>query len=299
MIGRLVKGAARSRSRVARRPGAEHDNANPGDPWMLRDLTGQPIHSRFYASDYYANIASASFRKRVVSNLLAAIKNTRFDGFFFDEIGPLYYNYLGNPVYANAPSPTFPDNASFQRAIQGFMDYVGPSIKSQGLYVGINGAVSAGSDGIQTTAWWEAVGKDVDGLSVEFFEMDGNGKTLRANPDYTNQLKIVDAAQNQGKDFYAGMSGSASETAKMMYGKAAFLLKWNGRGGGFYWHLSTSDPWNPAWTTDIGTPSGAMYAVGGGWRRNYSAGTVIVNPSAASAQTFNLGASYTTQPARP
>ena len=84
---------------------------------MLRDLTGQPIHSRFYASDYHANIASASFRKRVVSNLLAAIKNTRFDGFFFDEIGPLYYNYLGNPVYANAPSPTFPDNASLQRAI--------------------------------------------------------------------------------------------------------------------------------------------------------------------------------------
>ena len=39
------------------------------------------------------------------------------------------------------------------------MDYVGPSIKSQGLYVGINGAVSAGSDGIQTTAWWEAVGQ--------------------------------------------------------------------------------------------------------------------------------------------
>lgn len=57
------------------------------------------------------------------------------------------------------------------------MDYVGPSIKSQGLYVGINGAVSAGSDGIQTTAWWEAVGKDVDGLSVEFFVMDGSGKT--------------------------------------------------------------------------------------------------------------------------
>ena len=82
---------------------------------------------------------------------------------------------------------------------------------------------------------------------------------LRANPDYTNQLKIVDAAQNQGKDFYAGMSGSASETAKMMYGKAAFLLKWNGRGGGFYGTSRPLDPWNPAWTTDIGTPSGAMY----------------------------------------
>jgi hypothetical protein len=38
-----------------------------------------------------------------------------------------------------------------------------------------------------------------------------------------------------------------------------------------------------------------MYAVSTGWRRDYTAGTVIVNPNAPTAGpiTFNLGANYT------
>ena len=54
------------------------------------------------------------------------------------------------------------------------------------------------------------------------------------------------------------------------------------------------DPWNPAWTTDIGTPLGARYQVGAAWRRDYSAGTVIVDPDPVNAQTVSLGATYTT-----
>jgi hypothetical protein len=101
-----------------------------------------------------------------------------------------------------------------------------------------------------------------------------------------------------GTDFIAGGHGIATDTTMMSYGKAAFLLKWNGGGRSvFYWMpTDTSDPWNPAWTTPIGSPSGAMSAVGTGWRRNYSDGTVIVNPNkpGGSSITYSLGASYKT-----
>ena len=82
----------------------------------------------------------------------------------------------------------------------------------------------------------------------------------------------------------------------LMYGEAAFKLKWDGSGGGYRMQQTGSiDPWNAAWTQNIGTPSGAMYAVSTGWRRDYTAGTVIVNPNAPTAGpiTFNLGATYT------
>ena len=70
----------------------------------------------------------------------------------------------------------------------------------------------------------------------------------------------------------------------MMYGEAAFKLKWDGSGGGYRMQQTGSiDPWNAAWTQNIGTPTGAMYAVSKGWRRDYTAGTVIVNPKAPSA----------------
>jgi hypothetical protein len=43
---------------------------------------------------------------------------------------------------------------------------------------------------------------------------------------------------------------------------------------------------------NIGTPGEAAYAVGAGWRRDYSGGTVLVNPSASTSQTFALGGTY-------
>ena len=81
----------------------------------------------------------------------------------------------------------------------------------------------------------------------------------------------------------------------MQYGRASFLLVWNGKGGGFLWQCNDgTDPWNPAWTTDIGTPLAARYTVGVGLRRDYTTGTALVNPNPFSAQTYNLGASYIT-----
>ena len=136
--------------------------------------------------------------------------------------------------------------------------------------------------------------------------MSGSNYVLKYNDptvyygNYNAELSKVDSAQNLGKDFFGGMDyhgeTAATMAAEMMYGKAAILLKWNGKGGGFVWHQRQPDPWNPAWTTDIGTPSGAMYAVGSGWRRDYTGGTVIVNPNkpTGSPITFNLGGSYIT-----
>ena len=72
---------------------------------------------------------------------------------------------------------------------------------------------------------------------------------------------------------------------------------WNGRGGGFtYAHepVDKTDPWNGAWAVDIGTPNGARHPVGVAWRRDYSRGTVIVNPHWSRSQTVKLGGTYHT-----
>ena len=51
------------------------------------------------------------------------------------------------------------------------------------------------------------------------------------------------------------------------------------------------DPWSDEWTIDIGAPKGQRYRVGNAWRRDYTAGTVIVNPSASRVEV-DLAASY-------
>jgi hypothetical protein len=60
---------------------------------------------------------------------------------------------------------------------------------------------------------------------------------------------------------------------------------------------SSADTTNSAWTASIGTPIGAKVAVGVGYRRTYTGGTVLVNPSPSASQTFTVnGASYTLAP---
>ena len=191
-------------------------------------------------------------------------------------------------------------------AIKGFLDVVGAGIRGRGFYVVGNSAVVGDSDGSLTTSWWSSIANDFDGFMQEFFEMTGSNHVLKYNDptvywgNYNQELGKVDAAQNLGKDYFGGMGyynvDSTIRAAQMMYGKASFLLKWNGKSGGFFWHQSNAHPWNPAWTANIGSPSGAMYAVSSGWRRNYTGGTVIVNPNkpTGSPITFKLGRKYKT-----
>jgi hypothetical protein len=57
--------------------------------------------------------------------------------------------------------------------------------------------------------------------------------------------------------------------------------------------MDTADPWNTAWTTAIGAPTGAMTQVGGAFVRDYTGGYVVVNPSQSSA-TVSLPAGLKT-----
>jgi hypothetical protein len=82
----------------------------------------------------------------------------------------------------------------------------------------------------------------------------------------------------------------------MSYGKASFLLDWNGGGGAFVYEPDggETNPWNPAWTVSIGAPAAPKQRIGTGWLRRYSGGVALVNPSSSSSQRFDLGRAYRT-----
>jgi hypothetical protein len=100
-----------------------------------------------------------------------------------------------------------------------------------------------------------------------------------------------------GDDFLGKMDSKNLDPARMVYGKASFLLEWNGGGSVFMYNDTPNDPTDPAWTTDIGLPTAAKVQIGVGWMRPYTRGTVLVNPSASTSQTFTVnGTSYTLAP---
>ena len=108
-------------------------------------------------------------------------------------------------------------------------------------------------------------------------------------------MQMEEAIEGTGTAFTALTYGSSGDTAAMRYARATFLLGWNGGAGSALLYRpdpESVDPYSPGWATNVGVPVGGRYAVGIGWRRNFSSGTVVINPSGSGSQTFDLGGAY-------
>ena len=225
-----------------------HDQANPSDRWILRDKSGNPIGYKGYPDELYANPGSASYQLRARTNLLRSLTASTPDwgGVNFDNVERNFYNSAGATIHGSAPSPTYPTNASWYPAVKSLFVSVGSYLRQQGFYVAGNAAVSGDTTGAQTQAWWSDLASVFDGYTQEYFEQHGFDGSLAYNgntsaSDFNDRLRFVDIAQALGKDFFGGMhydglcaTGPACTlNDAMMYGEAAFRLKWDGSGGGY------------------------------------------------------------------
>ncbi len=137
-------------------------------------------------------------------------------------------------------------------------------------------------------------------MNESYAETAEGSNTLRSSgsswmQNWDGWQRLIGTAQAMGKDFVGVTYGDPGDTRRMIYGKASFLQEWNGGGSVFIFNpTDNSDPWNSAWTTDIGRPAAAKQHIGSGWMRQYTGGIALVNPSPSASQTFQLGGSYLT-----
>jgi hypothetical protein len=127
--------------------------------------------------------------------------------------------------------------------------------------------------------YWMKWGSDTSG-----FFGDGGWDDLQ---------NVAETVQRAGKIFLPVTYAPMSDVRSIRWGRANFLLTWNGGASAFIFAPApeAQDPWSPEWTTEIGSPTGARVLVGGVWRREFTGGTVLVNRS-SSAVSVDLGASY-------
>ena len=273
-----------------------HDAANPMDRWLLTTADGASATMNGYPSSHLVDVGSANFRSAWARIAGTRVRTLGFDGIYMD-------NVLGRISETGSAPTAYPSDATWQRAMRGFVAYVGPRLRARGLYVMANAFESGPNDGSNDIAWWRSIAPYVSGLQSEYWLQAANTKQpFDTDPccwtgHWTSWITLADAAQRNGADFFAVAKGPSADTGLMTYLRASYLLVWNGRGGGFaYDHepADSLDPWNPAWTTYIGTPLATRYRMGVGWRRDFSRGTVIVNPDPTRALTAELGGRYAT-----
>lgn len=270
-----------------------HDAAHPDDPWILRTSTGGSLVNPHYPYEHLANVGSRSYQRAWVRHARAATAAARYDGIMMDNVLGLVSGWTGG-VYPAA----YPNDRAWEKAMSKFVRFVGPALKRRKLYVLANTFKGGSNDGSADVRWWKTVAPYVSGLMAEFWEQTPTLQPFDVNPccwtgHWDGWLRLAAAAQGAGADFFPLQYGPSTDTRTMTYGRASFLLVWNGRGGGYIFNPTNPvDPWNPAWTTPIGKPSGPRRRVGFGWRRSYTRGVALVNPHPTNAQTFSLGREY-------
>ncbi len=268
--------------------------------WLLKDSAGNYLVNSTFGS-YCADVGSASYQQAWISNVLSYLAGHQgVDGIFID-------NTVMDPKADCGAYPVlYPTTSAWETAQLSFVKAVYSALHAKGYYLALNaGSYKSGdttySDGTSTIDWWKQLGPYADGLMDENYA-EASNDTLRATgtawyQQWDGWQRLLGVAQNLGDDFIGLEENAATDTAAMTYGKASFLLEWNGGGSVFIYRAGSTDPTNSAWTTDIGTPTAAKVQVGVGWERGFTGGTVLENPSPSVSQTFTVnGTQYTLAP---
>lgn len=271
--------------------------------WLLKDAAGQLLVNQGYASNYIGDVGSPSYQHAWVSHVLAYLAAHRgIKGVFVDDV------LFDLKPLAGTEAAKYPTQAAWAAAQRSFVAAIGTALRAKGYYVLVNadGYVpgSDGSDnGSNTVTWWKQLGPYVSGLMNEGYQQLPDGTdALRTSgsaswtQNWDGWQRLVQTAQAMHKDFVGITYGASNDTRTMTYGKASFMLAWNGGTSAFIYSTRNGvDPANGAWTMGIGRPVASAHRVGSGWMRSYSNGLVLVNPSPSGSQTFQLGGEYVTE----
>jgi hypothetical protein len=251
--------------------------------WLLKDSAGNYVRPANGDNHWFGDVGNPNFQKAWVDNVSTFLLAHHADGAFVDNVLCSFGGLSGGVLPAQ-----YPTDASWANAQTAFLAYVGPALHAKGLYLAVNAYCYGPDNGTSNNAWWTRIAPYVDAEMNEYFEQNPNNTaqlffnapTVSWMGNWLGHLDVIKAAQNAGKAALALTYGTGTNTVAMTYGKASFLLVWNGTSGGYIYNPTDStDPWNPAWTTSIGTPTGAMTQAGGAYVRDYTGGYVVVNPS--------------------
>lgn len=273
--------------------------------WLLKDGAGNLLVNRRYPSNFIGDVGNPAFQRAWVESVERILRKNGDDGVFIDDVV-----YDLEPL-AGTEAAKYPTKKQWAAATFSFVKAVGTALRSNGYYVALNASGyipgDASSDGgTRTITWWEELGPYANGLMNEYYAEtpDGSDRLRTAGDAWYQQWegwqRLIGTAQSMGDDFFGLMHGPAGDARRMAFGKASFLLDWNGGGGAFLYQPSgQQDPWNGAWTRDIGRPNGPKHRVGKAWIRRYTGGVALVNPNASGSQRLELGRRYLSPAGKP
>ena len=268
-------------------------DANHPD-WFLTDTTGARIEFCDFHGAWQMDVGDAGYQQRWLDNVLGDLRSASWDGVMLDDTNQSETWHLCGRTIAKYPSA-----ADYAAATESFLARVGPGLRAAGYLALPN---------IALDDWWTAAGKArwdrwvsyCSGAVQEYFTKWGrdSGRWFTddgVHDDWSLRQALFARAQALGKTFVGVTYAPSSDLRSMRYARASFLLDWNGGASALVFEPTTpeaQDPYAEQWTTDLGTPTGARVKVGVAWKRTFTGGVVVLNPSPSTTQTVSLDGPY-------
>ena len=242
-----------------------------------------------YPGNWQMDVGSAGYQDQWSANVLAELKAQGWDGVVIDDA-----NVDERPQLGGQTMSEYPTQPSYQAATRSFLANIGPRLTKAGFLVIPN----IQSDPVLADAkLWADWTQFTSGGTREYWMKWGSGADGQfGDGGWADLMNVMDTVEREGKIFLTTTTGPAGDVRSMRWGRASFLIGWDGGPSAFSFDPNAPiDPWSADWTTDVGVPAGAKQALPGGvYRRDYTQGTAIVNTSANGVRTVDLGRSYIT-----
>jgi len=259
--------------------------------WFSTTSAGARIEWNGYPGHWQMDIGDAAYQNAWASNVIAEAKADGWDGISVDNanVDPGYTE----SGYMSGKLPSeYPTRASYEAATRSFLANVGPKVKAEGLLIFPN--IQANMN-YATPALWKDWTTFTSGGIREFLCKWGHGTTGHfGGAGCQLYLDTMAATQSVNRSIILSIYSTATDTRTMRWGRANFLLGWDGVSASAlsFDTQSTSDPYNQEWVIDVGKPVGAITTQGNAKLREYSAGYVAANHSSSTAQTVTFPRQY-------
>jgi hypothetical protein len=224
--------------------------------------------------------------------VLTDLRSADWDGVMLDDTNADMGWHLHGRKIAR-----YPTSASWRAATRSMLANVGPALRGSG-FLAIPNLSTPWASAYDAQATWSDWLQFTSGAVQEYYSKWGSSSSgWFAGNDWTFRQRFQTLTEQAGKIFLGVTYAPKGDERSQTWARANFLLLDEPANGGALIFEATDpeaqDPHSASWTADVGSPVGARFQVGSAWRRNFTGGTVVVNPT-SSTVTVDLRSRYTT-----
>ena len=243
--------------------------------WFLLDQNGDRIRDTESVS---MDPGNPEYRAFWLERARALQEQYGWDGIFIDNLEASLSKLTADGI---VPAK-YPDDASYQAAIEGFLQYLRES-----YFEPRRQPVLANIISIKDWDTWLHYLQYLDGAMIEAFAVDWNDD-YRSSSDWESQMQAIEAALARGEKMILVAQAHKPDPNRQQFSFASYLLIANdnayfryadGTDGGYREVLLYEN-----YNLDLGKPLGPRYKDGSAWRRDFTNGYVRVDPETRRAE---------------